>query len=316
MMVENLKEKRSFMFKFLVWIKELRAPFFTATIVPVTLGATIAWSLLGIFNASYLVLSLIAALCLHAGTNMVNDYFDFKSACDIVNKEFVSPFTGGSRLLPEGVLKPRNVHIVSLLFFGLASIIGVYLAFERGWIILLLGVIGILSGYFYTTQLATRVVGEFFVGLNFGPLMVLGSYYVQAQKLSLEPLAASLPIGFLIASVLWINEIPDYTADKAVGKNTCVVRLGRKRSADMYALIMMATYASITLGVALKLMPIASLIALTSIPVALKSIGIARKNYEDPPKLILANANTIKIHVITGLLLIIGYLIHRILPVL
>jgi len=316
MMVENLKEKRRFIFKLVIWIKELRAPFFTATIVPVTLGATIAWSSLGMFNASHFVLTLIAALCLHAGTNMTNDYFDFKSGCDIVNKEFVSPFTGGSRLLPEGVLKPRDVHVAALLSFSLASIIGVYLAFDRGWIILLLGVIGILSGYFYTTQLATRVVGEFFVGLNFGPLVVLGSYYVQAQRLSLEPLVASLPIGFLIANVLWINEIPDYTADKNVGKNTCVVRLGRKRSADVYALIMMAAYASIALGVILKIMPIASLIALTSIPIILKAIGIARKYYDEPPKLIFANANTIKIHALTGLLLIIGYLIHRILPIL
>ncbi|MFQ5836463.1 MAG: 1,4-dihydroxy-2-naphthoate octaprenyltransferase [Candidatus Bathyarchaeia archaeon] len=311
-MAEKNEEKNEFIIKASIWMKELRAPFFTATIVPVFLGAIIAWSSSGAFNTAYFILSLIAALCLHAGTNMVNDYFDFKSGCDIVNKDFVSPFTGGSRLLPQSLLKPRNVHTAALLSFSLASLIGVFLAFQTGWIILFLGVIGILSGYFYTTQLATRVVGEFFVGLNFGPLMVLGSYYVQTQKFALEPLAASIPIGLLIANVLWINEIPDYTADKYVGKNTCVVRLGRKRAADVYTAIMIATYVSIALGVGLKLMPVVSLISLATIPMALKAIKIAREHYGEPSKLVPANASTITIHLLTGILLALGYVIHHI----
>jgi len=298
------------MFKVALWVKELRAPFFTATIVPVLLGAIVAWRSTGVFNRPYFVLSLIAALCLHAGANMANDYFDYKSGCDLMNKEFVSPFSGGSRLLPEGALKPRNVHIAALLSFGLASLIGVFLALERGWIIILFGVIGIFSGYFYTTRLATSVVGELSVGINFGPLMVLGSYYVQTPRLTLEPLVASVPVGLLIANVLWINEIPDYGADKSVGKNTCVVRLGRKRSADVYAVIMMAAYGSIILGTIMKLMPTATLVALISMPMALKAIKIAREHYEEPLKLVPANAATIKIHLLTGLLLALGYFIH------
>lgn len=311
-MAEKKEEKSEFIIKASIWMKELRAPFFTATIVPVFLGAIIAWSSLDAFNTTYFTLSLIAALCLHAGTNMVNDYFDFKSGCDIVNKDFVPPFTGGSRLLPQSLLKPRNVHTAALISFSLASLIGVFLAFQTGWIILFLGVIGILSGYFYTTQLATRVVGEFFVGLNFGPLIVLGSYYIQTQKFALEPLAASIPIGLLIANVLWINEIPDYAADKYVGKNTCVVRLGRKRAADVYTAIMIATYVSIALGVGLKLMPVVSLISLATIPMALKAIKIAREHYGKPSKLVPANASTITIHVLTGILLALGYVIHHI----
>lgn len=316
-MAEKSGRKRRFMLKLGAWIKELKVQFFTATIVPVVLGAAVAWSLRGVFNVMYFALSLIGALCLHAGTNMINDYFDFKSGCDLhpMYKEFWAPFFGGSRLLPEGTLNPKDVYIASLLSFGLGGVIGVFLALERGWILLLLGVIGILSGYFYTTQLATRGLGEFFVGLNFGPLMVLGSYYVQAQMLTIEPLAASIPVGLLIADVLWINEIPDYEADKYVGKNTCVVRLGRKRAADVYAMITIAAYTSIALGVGLKLMPVASLIALTTIPSALKAIKVAREHYGEPSKLIPANASTIKLHLLTGLLLTLGYLINQVFPV-
>lgn len=308
-MNEKTAGKEELALRLALWIRELRVPFFTATIVPVLLGATVAWASLGIFNAAYFVLTLIAALCLHAGTNMANDYFDFKSGCDIVNKEFVSPFSGGSRLLPEGILKARDVHIAALFSFGLAGLIGVFLAFERGWVVLLLGIVGILSGYFYTSQLATHVVGEFFVGLNFGPLMVLGSYYVQTQIFALEPLLASIPVGLLIVDVLWINEIPDCTADRRVGKKTCVVRLGRRSAADVYAVMTMVAYASIALGVVLKLMPITSLVALISLPIAFRAIKVARTYYDKPLKLVPANASTIKIHLLTGLLLALGYAI-------
>lgn len=310
-MAEGPSMHRSLKLRISLWIRELRAPFFTATLVPVMLGAAIAWALRDVFNPPYFILSLAGALCLHAGTNIANDYFDFKSGCDVVNREFIPPFTGGSRLLPTGELRPYEVHAAALLFFGVASVIGVYLAMEIGWVIILLGVIGILAGYFYTMQLATRGVGEFFVGLNFGPLAVLGSYYVQTRELAWEPLAASIPVGLLIANVLWINQIPDYTADKHVGKNTLVVRLGRKRSADVYALILAATYASIVLGVASGLMAITSLMALVTLPQSLKAIGVARKYYDDPPKLAPANASMVMIHLFTGLLLAVGYVVPR-----
>jgi len=158
----------------------------------------------------------------------------------------------------------------------MAGLIGIVLFVAVGWGVLLLGAIGVISGYFYVTQLATRGIGELVVGLNFGPLMVLGSYYVQNQSLLLRPLLASVPVGFLITAILWINEIPDYTADKAVAKKTLVVRLGRKRGADLYAIIVLAAYAWTVVMVVLKLMPLASLIVLVTLPLAMKSFTTAR----------------------------------------
>jgi len=296
---------------FFVWVKELRASFFTATLVPVALGATIAWNMLRVFNATYFILTLTAALCLHAGTNMINDYFDFRSGCDLhpIYKEFWAPFFGGSRLLPEKILNPRDVYIASLLSFGLGGLIGLHLALERGIVIILLGVTGVLSGYFYVTHLATRGVGEFFVSLNFGPLMVFGSYYVQAQTMALKPLVASIPVGLLIASVLLINEIPDYDADKRVGKNTLVVRLGRKRAADVYGMLMFLTYAVILLEVSLSLMPVLTLLSFLTAPLAIRAVYVAKRNYEEPRKLVPANVGTILVHLFTGLLLCVAYVI-------
>ncbi len=295
--------------RFLVWVKELRAPFFTAVLIPVLLGTIMAWFSFGAFDSTYFILSLIGIVCVNAGTNLANDYFDYKSGCDSVDTDFNSPFSGGSGLLPRGILNPRKVYIASLVAFILASLIGAFLALTRGWVIVVLGLIGVFSGYFYTTKLAPLGIGELIVGLNCGPLAVIGSYYVQTQIIALEPIVASIPVGILILEVLWINEIPDYYADAKAGKKTLVTRLGRKRAADIYGLLMFFTYAVILLGVSLSLMPVLTLLSFLTAPLAIRAVYVARRNYGDPRKLIPANATTVLVHLFTGLLLCISYVV-------
>ncbi len=290
-------------------MKVLRAPFFTAVLIPVFLGAAVAWYSFKVFDPTYLVLSLIGAVCVNAGTNLANDYFDYKSGCDLVNTDFTSPFSGGSGLLPRGVLSPEKVHLASLVSFVFAGLIGVFFALTRGWIVFVLGLIGAFSGYFYTTQLATRGIGEVMVGLNCGPLVVLGSYYVQTQSIALEPIVASIPIGILILAVLWVNEIPDLDADAKAGKTTLVTRIGRKRAADIYGTLMFSTYAIILLAVSLSLLPVFTLLSFLTIPLAIRAVYVARRNYGDPRKLIPANAGTVLVHLVTGLLLCTTYVI-------
>lgn len=293
--------------RFLVWIKALRAPFFTAVLIPVLLGTVVAWFSLGVFNLTYLVLSLVGVVCVNAGTNLANDYFDHKSGCDLADTDFSSPFSGGSGLLPKGILTPREVYIASLGFFVLAGLVGGFLALTRGWVIVALGLIGVFSGYFYTTQLAPRGIGEFIVGVNCGPLVGIGSYYVQTQTIALEPIVASIPIGILILGVLWINEIPDYFADAKAGKTTLVTRIGRKRAADVFGVLMFSAYTAILLAVSLFLMPMLTLISFLAVPLAMRAVYVARRNYEDPNKLIPANASTVLVHLFTGILLCIAY---------
>ncbi len=278
-------------------------------LIPVFLGTAVAWSLFRVFNVTYFVLSLIGAVCVNAGTNLANDYFDYKSGCDLVDTDFSSPFSGGSGLLPKGVLDPRKVYIASLVSFVLAGLIGMFLAVTRGWIILVLGLIGVFSGYFYTTQLAPRGIGEFVVGLNCGPLVVIGSYYAQTRTIGLDPIVASIPIGILILAVLWINEIPDYYADAKAGKKTLVTRIGRKRAADAYSLLMFSTYAVILVAVSLSLMPVLSLLSFLTAPLTIKAVYVARRRYGDSRKLIPANASTVLVHLSVGLLLCIAYII-------
>lgn len=249
-------------------------------------------------------------MCLHMGTNIINDYFDFQSGCDVINVDGFPPITGGSHVLVEGLVKPRSAYIAALSLFIVAAIIGVTLSLSVGWIIMVLGLIGVISGYFYVQHLAPRGLGEIAVGINFGPLMVFGSYYVQAQSITLAPFIASVPVGLLITAVLWINEIPDYEADKKVKKKTLVVRVGRGRAADLYGIIVIGAYAWIITMVILGQMPLTLMSTLITLPLAIKAITTARKYHDKPRVMIAANLSTIKIHLLFGLLMIAGYVIQ------
>jgi 1,4-dihydroxy-2-naphthoate octaprenyltransferase len=294
------------------WMVKVRAPFFTAVIVPALLGTAIAWARSGEFHPFYFLLTIIGVICMHAGANMSNDYFDHKNRTDEINEEFVRPFTGGSRLIQMGAIQPRQVLLEALAYYATAALIGLYLGWARGPWVLVIGLIGALSGYFYTAPpffLVATGLGEVFIGLNFGLLVTLGAYYVQTGQLAWEPVIASLPVAFLIAGVLYINEFQDMVADKAVGKNHIVARLGRQKAVLGYGLIMAATYVSIVLGVLLGVTPFA-LLGLLTAPLAWRAWQVARVKYDSPRELTPANAATIQAHLCTGLLLTLGYIIQ------
>ena len=293
------------------WVMALRAPFLTASIVPILLGTAIAWSITSTFYWGFFLLTLFAGLLIQMGTNVINDYSDHKSGNDEVNQEFVRPFSGGSRVIQLGFLTPIEALLGGLFFFLLSALIGFYLAWARGPLILGLGAIGLVSGMFYTVgpfNWAKRGLGEILVGLNFGVLMTLGAYYVQTQSLSWVPVIAAIPVSLLIAAVLYINEFPDYIADKKVGKNTLVVRLGREKAAILYALIMMGVYLALGIGVAVGVLPMATLLGLITLPLTIRAIMYARKYHAHSFDLVPANALTVTTHLATGLLLTLGFI--------
>ncbi|MCZ6530250.1 MAG: prenyltransferase, partial [Chloroflexi bacterium] len=141
------------------------------------------------------------------------------------------------------------------------------------------------------------------------PVMVLGAYWVQAQQLSTAALYASIPVGILIAAVLYINEIPDRMWDEKAGKRTLVTRLSPETSVTGYAVIMGTAYLSILVGVALRVMPLATLLGLLTVPMAWSAFKALRKHHGYAYRLIPANATTVFAHLYTGLLLVAGYIV-------
>ena len=293
---------------------ELRAPFLTATLVSIVLGTVIAWTRNDAFNPAYFLLALLGGAFAHLGTNIANDYYDHKSGNDEINKEFVRPFSGGSRTIQLGLLKPHEVLLGSLFFFGAATLIGLYLTFISGPLLPIFIAVGLVSGFFYTAppfNWVSKGIGEFLVGINFGALMTLGAYYVQTQALAIEPVLASIPVSLLIAGVLYINEFPDYAADKAVGKKTLVVRLGRDKAVYGYALIVLGAYVSVFIAVLFGVAPLYVLLALVPLPLAFESVRHAFKFHSKSSSLVPSNAVTIVLHLVTSLLISFGYLMSR-----
>ena len=294
------------------WIIELRAPFLTATFVSILLGTVIAWVRNDTFNVGYFLLAMLGGIFLHLGANVSNDYFDHKSGNDEANKEFVRPFSGGSRAIQLGLLSPREVLAGSLLFYAAAILIGVYFTLAVGPIILVLGLVGVVSGFFYTApslNWAGKGIGEILVGVNFGALMTLGAYYVQTGMLSVEPLASSIPVSLLIVAVLYINEFPDSVADEAVGKRTLVVRLGRAKAAYGYAAIVFSAYFFVLVNSVAGITPPQALLAMIPFPLAFRAVKHAFRFHSEARKLALANALNIVFHLLTSLLLSLGYLL-------
>ncbi len=293
-----------------LWTKALRAPFFQAVIIPVVLGTAVAWYETGTFLPGYFALVLVGVVLLHAATNLCNDYFDHRSGADAANNT-PTPFSGGSRVIQEGLIAPGRILTASLLFFSLSVLVGLCLIYLRGWPILIFGIAGLLSGYFYTgppIRLGYRGWGELLVGVNLGPLAVCGAYYVQAETISPGALVASVPIGLLIAAVLYINEFHDYDADKSVGKKTLVVILGRAKAVRGFYLLMLSAHVVIVLGIVARIAPWPALATLLILPVAWKALKITSANYSNTSNLIPVMAKTIFVHLAFGGLLSAGYI--------
>ena len=294
------------------WIKAARFEFLTGSMMPVFACGAMAWYVTHEFHWGYWVLTLLGMMFIHSGANLANDYYDHVSGNDEANVEFLRPFTGGSRLIQTGEVRARHILIASLISFAVGSAIGFYLVWARGLWILAFGAIGVISAFFYTApplKLGYRGIGEPFIALNFGILPAIGTYYVQAQELSWAAIAAGLPSTFLITAVLFINQFQDMKADASVGKRHWVVRLGRRRSRHIYFALVLAAPISLVAAVVLGWLPAAALIALAPVLMLPGMFKAAYVHYEDPQKLAPANAGTVGMHLLTGILVTVGIVI-------
>jgi 1,4-dihydroxy-2-naphthoate octaprenyltransferase len=297
-------------------IKVMRAPFFASLATSVLVGTAIAWYD-GFFNLSYFFLTLIGVVCINAGMNMSNDYFDHRSGNDEANKH-LTPFSGGSRTIQEGVLSAEQVLAWSLFFYLIGIAVGLYLTWTRGRMVLWLGIAGVFIAFFssappFRLNYLGHGLGELATGIGSGPLIVLGSYYVQAQQATCETLWMSIPVGLLGASLIWINEFPDYEADKAVDKDTLVVVLGRQRAIWGYIGLLVASYVVVIVGVALGVLPAMLLVMLLTLPLAYGAIRGVIRFHSNIPKLIPTCAATVLLYLANGLLLCLGYVVAKLL---
>lgn len=296
------------------WLVVTRAPFLTATLLPVLFaGALVAATTEGPFAWGTFGLALLGALALQVAANTFNDYFDWKSGADEANAEYFLPYSGGSRSIELGLITPKGLLAIAWGSVLVASLAGVALLVQSGTGILWFGLAGILAAYFYTAPplrlVARKGMGELLIGLCFGPLMVGGTVYALTGSVGWPAFAAGIPLGLLTSAILWINEFPDAPSDAQTGKNTLVVVLGKQNARWGYVALLTTAFISIAALVATGYIPTGSLLALLAIPLAVYAISSLMKHYESR-ELVKANAGTIYLQGLVGTLLALGCLLH------
>lgn len=286
-----------------------RVPFLTATLVPVFLGGAIARA--DGFSAWWLVLlALVGASCIHLGLNVVNDVFDTASGAD--DSVTPTPFSGGSRVIQHGLVSPGAMRRMAVAFFAAGASIGIALAALRGIEILWLGVAGVFLAIFYTApplKLAYRGLGDVAVAAGFGPIMVLGTYFVAAQRFTLEAFYASLPVALLIMLVLYVNQVPDRVGDARAGKRTVAVRLSQAAIVRGYAIFAALAFALIAVGAAAGILTPWALLALAPAALVPRVYRGLRDHYDEPYALMPAMGANIGVHALTGLALVVAYVL-------
>ena len=195
---------------FKTYLKALRLPFLTGSLLPVAAATALAYWLHHAFNPGFFGLNLVGVAGLHLGANLINDYYDAFGS-DPLNVN-VTPFSGGSRVIQNRELEAETVKTLAYFFLAVGVVCGLALIYAgRHWVAVF-GFLGLLAGFCYSAspvQLMSLGLGEIFIFLAFGPLLSLGSYYVQTDKLAPVGAAVGLPLAFLITAIIWINEFPD-----------------------------------------------------------------------------------------------------------
>jgi 1,4-dihydroxy-2-naphthoate octaprenyltransferase len=283
-----------------------------ASTVPMVVSTAMAYKALGYIDIYWLFLSFFGVYLIETGKNAINEVVDYKSGVDrFVTPDKRTPFSGGKKTIVDGLLTVEETKIIALVTMLAAAAIGLYIAIAREPMVLWIGIAGFLISIFYSLppfKFCYRGLGEFAIGLTYGPLVVSGTYLVQTHTVNLEILLLSLIIGFLIANVVWINQYPDYEADARGNKRNWVVRLGKEKGIVVYILLYVLAYLSLLIAVFFTGNPLL-LIALLSAPIAKRSVDVAKKYYDDIARLVEANAKTIQVYQMTGLTLTAAILI-------
>jgi 1,4-dihydroxy-2-naphthoate octaprenyltransferase len=291
-----------------VWFLETRPQFLLLSVVLAFLGVTIAWYD-GYFHLGYALLTFLGLLLCHISVNVLNDYFDYESGIDLETKR--TPFSGGSGILPTSRLKPRQVLWLGVGSLILAVPIGVYFVITRGWDLLPLLIVGALCAVLYTPLITKVGFPEWAPGAGMGTLPVLGAYFIQTTAYTLPAVIAAIPSGILVHNLLLLNEFPDVEADKIASRKTMPILIGKAKAWMVYSALTIIVYLWIIGWVAAGKMPLFALIALLTLPFAIKAIRGSQK-HEDMNQLVPAMANNVMVILLTQFLLGLGYILGRV----
>ena len=289
-----------------VWFRVIRVRFLLASVIAVSVGLSLNWWLNHTINPLDALLTFAGVMALHASVDLLNDFWDFKRGID--TKTTRTKMSGGTGVLPEGLLKPSSVYRAGIASLIIGTIIGGYFVVTDGIIIAVILGFAILSIYFYSTRIVDSGLGEFFVAVK-GSMIVIGAFFIQSGQITLESVLAGIVVGSLSSLVLFIASFPDHDADKSKGRKTLVIAAGKEKAAKLFWIFPLVSYCAIVVGVSTNLFPTISLITFLSVPLIIKSgIGL-KKNYDSVEELVPFMSSTLMFSRVTGTLFVISILI-------
>jgi 1,4-dihydroxy-2-naphthoate octaprenyltransferase len=275
-----------------------------ASLASMFLGACAA-ARAGRLAPQWLALTVFGVLAIEIGKNASGEIIDFDSGVDPdVAPEERSPFSGGKRVLVDGLLTKRQTGAISAGAYLIGCAIGLAITALRAPSVLWLGVAGVAMAFFYHAsplRLSYRGLGEAAVALCYGPMILAGTYLVQRGDVPREIVLLGVPLGLVIAAFLWVNEYPDYRTDRDHGKRTLVVRLGRRRAAGVFSAILSAAFGLLAIAPAISSLPPSIWAGFVGLPPAAFAAVRLVKHPEDVRRVIPAQAATLVSFVLLSL---------------
>ena len=289
-----------------VWFRVIRIRFLLASVIAVSVGLALNWWQNSSIDLLDALLTFAGVMALHASVDLLNDFWDFKRGIDTKTKR--TKMSGGTGVLPEGLLKPSSVYRAGIMFLLIGSLIGAYFVITDGILIAIILGFAILSIYFYSTKIVDSGLGEFFVAVK-GSMIVIGTFFIQSGQINVESILGGIIIGSLSALVLFIASFPDHDADKSKGRKTLVIAVGKEKASKLFWIFPLISYSVIILGISSSLFPLSSLISFLGIPLMIKSGLGLQKNYNAVENLVPSMSSTLLFSRITGALFVISLLI-------
>lgn len=293
---------------FTLWIAATRPAFLSVTAVGVALGLATAAHDQAFRSIPLALITLLFALFAQAGANVINDYYDALSGCDAANTDRIAPFTGGSRFIQDGHLTEAQTRRFGYALLAMVVPAGLWLISQSGTELLWIGLAGLFCAWAYSAppfKLQSRGLGELAITAAW-LVVVIGSDYVQSQRINPTAIYAGLAYAPLVANVLFVNQIPDRTADAAVGKNTLIVRFGYQHAPLGSLLLCAAGYTGLMIGIAQQALPTLSLLTLLGLLPATLALRALFSGPTAPAKLKTAIPLTILSSLLFGVLLAIS----------
>lgn len=289
------------------WFRVIRIRFLLSSVIAVSVGLVISWWHIGQIDILYAIMTMGGVVSLHASVDLLNDYWDFKRGIDTQTQR--TKMSGGTGVLPEGLLQPNQVYRAGIAFLIIGALIGSYFVIIDGIVIGVILTFAVVSIYFYSTKIVDSGLAEIFVAIK-GTMIVLGTYFIQTLEINLTTIMGGIFIGALSSLVLFITSFPDFEADKAKGRKTLVISVGKQKATIVFWIFPIVVYSILISGIFYEIFPIYCIISLAMFPLIIKAGLLLKQNFDDINKLIPAMSYTITFSRITGALFVIGFLLN------